>query len=176
MKVFKINAMGFFCQTVLIELFVERIGRRRLMLIGSIGLAVIYTLMAGAYFVGVQGFPLLILVLLAIAIYSLTLAPMTWVLLSEIFPTKVRGSAMSVATFFLWIACFLLTYTFPIINSALGAAGSFFIYAVICALGFVYIWKNVPETKGISLEVLEESLRKRALEKSKVSYEEKQAH
>ncbi|MFA0088198.1 sugar porter family MFS transporter [Vibrio sp. 10N.261.51.F12] len=160
--------------TIIALNFVERIGRRRLMLIGSIGLAVIYTLMAGAYFVGVQGFPLLILVLIAIAIYSLTLAPMTWVLLSEIFPTKVRGSAMSVATFFLWVACFLLTYTFPIINSVLGAAGSFFIYAVICALGFVYILKNVPETKGISLEILEESLRKRALEKSNVNFKESQ--
>ncbi|WP_421670647.1 MFS transporter [Rahnella sp. EDr1-12] len=87
-----------------------------------------------------------------------TLAPVTWVLLSEIFPNRVRGNAMAVGTLALWIACFLLTYTFPLMNAALGAAGSFFIYAVICLAGWIFIQCKVPETRGVTLEVLEQRL------------------
>lgn len=137
---------------------VDKLGRRRLMLIGSSGLVVIYACMVVAYATGTLGIPVLLLVLAAIAIYALTLAPVTWVLLAEIFPNKIRGMAMSIGTFSLWVACFLLTYTFPIINSALGAAGSFGLYAVICLGGFLFIYKNVPETKGISLEELEKKM------------------
>ncbi len=61
----------------------------------------------------------------------------------------------------LWIACFLLTYTFPLLNAGLGAAGSFLLYGVICAAGYLYILRNVPETKGITLEALEEQLAQR---------------
>ncbi|WDZ74449.1 MFS transporter [Vibrio harveyi] len=98
------------------------------------------------------------LVLIAISIYALTLAPVTWVLLSEMFPNKVRGTAMSVSTLALWVACFALTYTFPLLNAGLGASGSFLLYGVICACGFVFIYKRVPETKGRSLEELEKIL------------------
>ena len=71
----------------------------------------------------------LVLVLAAIATYSMSLAPVTWVLISEIFPNRIRGSAMSIAVGFLWIACFLLTYTFPIFNTVLGPSITFWIYA-----------------------------------------------
>ncbi|MFW0767536.1 sugar porter family MFS transporter [Trabulsiella odontotermitis] len=137
---------------------VDKLGRRKLMLLGASGLTVIYVLIAGAYAMGVMGWPVLVLVLAAIAIYALTLAPVTWVLLSEIFPTRVRGLAMSLGTLALWIACFLLTYTFPLLNASLGAAGSFLLYGVICAAGYFYILRNVPETKGVTLEALEAQL------------------
>ncbi|ROP63123.1 sugar porter (SP) family MFS transporter [Enterobacter sp. BIGb0383] len=137
---------------------VDRIGRRKLMLMGASGLTVIYVLIASAYALGVMGWPVLLLVLAAIAIYALTLAPVTWVLLAEIFPNRVRGLAMSVGTVALWVACFLLTYTFPLLNAGLGAAGSFLLYGIICALGTLFILRNVPETKGVTLEALEEQL------------------
>lgn len=137
---------------------VDKIGRRKLMLFGASGLTVIYVLIAGAYGLGIMGWPVLVLVLAAIAIYALTLAPVTWVLLSEIFPNRVRGLAMSLGTLALWIACFLLTYTFPLLNASLGASGSFLLYGVICAMGFIYVLRNVPETKGVTLEALEEQL------------------
>lgn len=139
---------------------IDKLGRRKLMLLGSFGLCIIYGLMSLAYANSILGLPVLILVLVAIATYALTLAPVTWVLLSEIFPNKIRGVAVSIATFGLWIACFILTYTFPIINSTLGAAGSFLLYGIICFVGFIFILKKVPETKGISLEALEQKLTK----------------
>lgn len=137
---------------------VDKLGRRKLMLLGASGLTVIYVLIAGAYAAGIMGWPVLVLVLAAIAIYALTLAPVTWVLLSEIFPNRVRGLAMSLGTLALWVACFLLTYTFPLLNAGLGAAGSFLLYGVICAAGYLYILRHVPETKGVTLEALEEQL------------------
>ncbi|MCE9901299.1 sugar porter family MFS transporter [Raoultella terrigena] len=140
---------------------VDRIGRRKLMLLGAAGLTIIYALIAAAYGLGILGLPVLILVLAAIAIYALTLAPVTWVLLSEIFPNRVRGLAMSLGTLALWVACFLLTYTFPLLNAGLGASGSFLLYGVICAAGYLYILRNVPETKGVTLEALEEQLAQR---------------
>lgn len=135
------------------------------MLFGASGLTVIYVLIAGAYGMGIMGWPVLVLVLAAIAIYALTLAPVTWVL-SEIFPNRVRRLAMSLGTLALWIACFLLTYTFPLLNAGLGAAGSFLLYGVICAMGYVYVLRNVPETKGVTLEALEEQLAARHLKAS----------
>ena len=112
---------------------VDRGGRRPLMLLGAAGLAVIYTAMGGCYFAGVQGWPMLLLVLAAIGCYAMSLAPVTWVVISEIFPNRIRGAAMSVAVSSLWIACFILTYTFPLLNKRLGSAGTFWLYAAICA-------------------------------------------
>lgn len=147
-----------FLATIIALPLVDKVGRRRLILIGSGLLAVIYVLMSFAYAIGLLGLPVLLLVLIAIAVYAITLAPVTWVLLSEIFPNKIRGMAVSIATFSLWLACFLLTYTFPIINASLGASGSFGLYCVICVLGFIFILRKVPETKGVSLEKLEQIL------------------
>jgi MFS family permease len=106
----------------------------------------------------VQGLPVLLLVLAAIAAYSMSLAPVTWVVISEIFPNRIRGAAMSVAVSALWIACFILTYAFPILNAKLGAAGTFWVYAVICVAGFFYIFAKLPESKGKSLEQIEKEL------------------
>lgn len=137
---------------------VDRAGRRPLMLLGAAGLAVIYTAMGFCYAHHVQGLPVLLLVLAAIGCYAMSLAPVTWVVISEIFPNRIRGAAMSVAVTALWIACFILTYTFPILNAKLGPSGTFWLYAVICVAGFIYIFVKLPETKGKSLEQIEKEL------------------
>lgn len=134
---------------------VDRVGRRALMLWGSVGLAIIYAILGACYHFHVTGFAVLALVLLAIACYGVSLAPVVWVVISEIFPNRVRGIAMSIAVGSLWIACFLLTYTFPLMNKALGAAGTFWIYAVFCVLGYMFTLKKLPETKGKTLEEIE---------------------
>lgn len=141
--------------TILAMRMVDSWGRRKLMLLGSGGLSVIYILLGSSYFFELKGFAILILVMLAIATYGMTLAPVTWVVLSEIFPNRVRGAAMAVATTSLWIACFVLTYTFPILNKLLNASGTFWLYAFICLSGFLFILKKLPETKGKSLEEIE---------------------
>ncbi|TBN06863.1 MFS transporter [Hyunsoonleella flava] len=134
---------------------VDSWGRRKLMLLGSIGLGVVYLILGGAYYFQFTGWPVLLLVITAIAIYAMSLAPITWVVLSEIFPNKIRGVAMSIATFSLWIASFVLTFTFPILNDALGASGTFWVYSAICIAGFLFIRSKLPETKGKSLEEIE---------------------
>jgi SP family sugar porter-like MFS transporter len=128
------------------------------MLFGSAGLAAIYTAMGFCYFSGVKGLPMLLLVLAAIGCYAMSLAPVAWVVISEIFPNRIRGAAMAVAVSSLWIACFILTYTFPILNSKLGSAGTFWLYAAICVAGFVFIKLKLPETKGKTLEQIEREL------------------
>ena len=137
---------------------VDKFGRRPLMIFGAAGLAVVYTAMGFCYRGGVQGLPVLLLVLGAIGCYAMTLAPVTWVVISEIFPNRIRGAAMSVAVTSLWAACFILTYTFPILNQRLGAAGIFWIYAVVCVAGFVYILRALPETKQKTLEAIEQEM------------------
>jgi len=139
---------------------VDRIGRKTLMLLGAGGLAGIYALTGALYYFDQQGFPLLLMVVAAIACYAMSLAPVTWVVLSEIFPNRIRGKGMSVATFALWSACFVLTYTFPILNRTLMASGTFWLYGFICVLGFWFIYKKLPETKGKSLEEIERDMNK----------------
>jgi sugar porter (SP) family MFS transporter len=137
---------------------VDRIGRRPLMLIGTAGLAVIYLAMSLCYGTHIQGWPLLLLVLSAIGCYAMSLAPVTWVVISEIFPNRIRGAAMAVAVTALWLACFVLTYTFPVLNVELRPAGTFALYALVCAGGLLFILRRLPETKGKTLERIERDL------------------
>jgi len=137
---------------------VDKLGRRPLMLVGSLGLSIAYIVLA--LLLQGQAATLLIslFVLLAIAIYATTLAPVVWVLISEIFPNKIRGTASSVAIVALWIGYFILVFTFPILASKLGTFGPFYFYAVICFLGFWFVRYRVKETKGKTLEELEANL------------------
>jgi sugar porter (SP) family MFS transporter len=137
---------------------VDRGGRRPLMLFGAAGLAAIYVAMGFCYWAGVQGWPMLALVLAAIGCFAMSLGPVVWVVIAEIFPNRIRGAAMSVAVSSLWMACFVLTYTFPILNKRLGSAGTFWLYALICTAGFVFIALRLPETKGKTLEEIEREL------------------
>ena len=137
---------------------VDKLGRRALMLIGAGGLTGIYAMMGAAYYFEVTGLPLLLLVIFAIACYAMSLAPVTWVVLSEIFPNRIRGAAMAVATVSLWLASFLLTYSFPLLNNAFGASGTFWLYGIICLAGLAFIYRKLPETKGKSLEEIEHEI------------------
>jgi MFS family permease len=137
---------------------VDRFGRRILMLLGFAGLTVLHVLMGVSYYSGQSGAYVLVLALAAIGCYALSLAPVTWVVLSEIFPNRIRGAAMSVSVFSLWTACFILTFTFPLLNESLGTAQTFWIYAAVCVFGFFFVATRLPETKGKTLEELEKEL------------------
>jgi SP family sugar porter-like MFS transporter len=137
---------------------VDRWGRRPLMLLGAGGLAALYALLGTGYFLGSKGPHMLVLVVAAIACYGMSLAPVTWVVISEIFPNRIRGAAVSVAVFALWAACTVLTFTFPILKQNLGLHSTFWLYGAICVAGFFYIYKKLPETKGKSLEDIERKL------------------
>ncbi|MBP5771654.1 MAG: sugar porter family MFS transporter [Bacteroidaceae bacterium] len=137
---------------------IERWGRRTLMLIGAGGLGLIYAVLGYCYFQQMTGFVMVALVVAAISVYAMTLGPVTWTLLAEIFPNRVRGVAMATCTFALWVGCCTLTFSFPSMNAALGSSGTFWVYATICACAFVFLCKNCPETKGKTLEELESEL------------------
>ena len=137
---------------------IEKWGRRTLILLGAGGLGLIYLILGTCYFFEVKGFVMVALVVAAISTYAMTLAPVTWTLLAEIFPNRVRGIAMATCTFALWVGCCTLTFSFPSMNAALGSSGSFWIYSAICCCAFVFLWKRCPETKGKSLLQLENEL------------------
>ena len=137
---------------------IERWGRRTLILIGAGGLGLIYLTLGTCYFFEVKGFAMVCLVVAAISTYAMTLAPVTWTLLAEIFPNRIRGIAMATCTFALWAGCCTLTFSFPSMNAALGSSGSFWVYSIICFCAFIFLWRRCPETKGKSLEELEREL------------------
>ncbi len=137
---------------------VDRLGRRALMLFGAGGLCGIYAAVGAGYYFNVGGVLMVALIVAAIACYAMSLAPITWVVISEIFPNRIRGAAMSVAVSMLWIGCITLTFSFPKLNSLLGPAGAFWLYGFICAIGFLVIFRTLPETKGKSLEAIEREL------------------
>ena len=137
---------------------IEKWGRRTLMLIGAGGLGLIYLTLGTCYFMHTTGFAMVALVVAAISVYAMTLGPVTWTLLAEIFPNRIRGIAMATCTFALWVGCCTLTFSFPSMNAALGSSGTFWIYSAICASAFVFLLRRCPETKGKSLEELEKEL------------------
>ena len=137
---------------------IEKWGRRTLILIGAGGLGLIYLTLGTCYFMGMTGMLMVALVVAAISVYAMTLGPVTWTLLAEIFPHRVRGIAMATCTFALWVGCCTLTFSFPSMNAALGSSGTFWIYSDICVCAFIYLLRNCPETKGKSLEELEREL------------------
>jgi MFS transporter, SP family, xylose:H+ symportor len=137
---------------------VDLVGRRILMLLGCAGMALSHVLLGLAYWQGLQGISVLVFTLCVIGCYGMSLAPVTWVLISEIFPNRIRGAAISVAVSALWLACFVLTFLFPILNRHIGMANTFWLFAAICFAGFVFVLFRVPETKGRSLEQIERQL------------------
>jgi len=144
--------------TVVALACVDRFGRRILMLIGFAGLALLHFLIGAGFLTGFTGIFILVLMLAAIGLYGLSLAPVTWVVLSEIFPNRIRGAAMSISVFSLWSACFILTFTFPLLKEGIGAGFTFWIYGAVCTMGLVFCAKFLPETKGKTLEEIEKEL------------------
>lgn len=134
---------------------IDKIGRRTLLLYGAMLLCLDAVALALCFYFNAPGYYTLIFVLGFIAIYGATLGPVTWVLLSEIFPNRLRGNAMSLATLSLWIANFFTTASFPVLKQQFGLHITFGIHAIICLIYFVFVQKRVPETKGKSLEEIE---------------------
>lgn len=141
--------------TLLSIALVDRVGRRKLMLFGSAGLAAIYMALGAGYWSGQTGLHMVALVLAAIGVYAVSLAAVTWVVIAEIFPNRIRGAAVAVSVLALWIACTVLTFSFPFLNKHLGPHGTFWLYGVICLVGWAFIWLKLPETKGKTLEQIE---------------------
>lgn len=144
--------------TILAIYTIDKLGRKALMIMGAGGLCGIYAILGVCYYFHVTGIGMVILVVAAIACYAMTLGPCTWVLLAEIFPNRVRAIAVATSTFALWVGSATLTYTFPLLNNALGSYGTFWIYSAVCLVGLLFCIFMLPETKGKSLEQLEKEL------------------
>jgi SP family xylose:H+ symportor-like MFS transporter len=140
---------------------VDRIGRKPLMLVGSAGMGISLFVLGLSSFLQRTELWALVFMLGYIASFALSVGPVTWVILSEIFPTRVRGRAMALATVCLWAANYVVSQTFPMMDEnaflvqKFHHGFTFWIYAVLCAVQILFVWKFVPETKGKSLEEIE---------------------
>lgn len=147
--------------TVLAIWTVDRLGRKPLMIVGSIGMGLSLAAMGLAAYLQQTSLWLLVFILGYIACFALSVGPVTWVILSEIFPTRIRGRAMAIATICLWIANYGVSQTFPMMDKNAWLVAQFhhgfpfWIYAVFCVVLAVLVWRFVPETKGKSLEDIE---------------------
>jgi sugar porter (SP) family MFS transporter len=149
--------------TVVAILLVDRVGRKPLLLVAAAGMGVSQLLLGAAFRVeNLAGTPILLLILLYIAFFAMAMGPIVWVVLSEIFPTRMRGSAMAIATVALWIADFAVTLSFPVIADRLNETTAFWFYALMCAVDFIFMLFLLPETKGKTLEEIERRWLKKA--------------
>ncbi len=143
--------------TVVAIKYVDKLGRKKLLLLGSAGMAVCLGIVGWAFFAGMEaGYWVLAGILLYISFFAISLGPLTFVVVAEIFPTHIRGRAMSVAIFFLWLSVYIVSQTFPMLLEAIGSAWTFWIYMVMSVLAFLFVWSKVPETKGKTLEEIEQ--------------------
>ena len=154
--VFQGLTMLIFC--VVAMFIVDKAGRKILMLIGALGISITHFLIGLSFKFEMGGTMLVVLVMIAIALYASTLAPIVWVLLSELFPNRIRGVAMGMSVIALWVGYFILTYTFPIMRDTVGTAVTFWIYSAFLFIAFLVMLFALPETKGKSLEQIEREL------------------
>ena len=135
---------------------VDKAGRKTLLLAGSAGMAVSLALIGAAFQLGMSQSPwLLLLILLFVASFAMSLGPVVWVMIAEIFPIGIRGQAMAIATAVVWLSCIVVTQTFPMLVEGIGNAATFWIYGALSIVTFVFVLVAVPETKGRSLEEIE---------------------
>lgn len=139
---------------------VDKAGRRPLLLFGLTAQVIALGFAGWMFHVGGHGIALLAAIVAFIAAFAMALGPIPWILCSEIFPMRIRGRAMSLATFAIWISCYIVARTFPVLNNSasVGPALTFWIYGICSALAFVFVSKMVPETKGRTLEEIETRL------------------
>ncbi|HUT10103.1 MAG TPA: sugar porter family MFS transporter [Thermoguttaceae bacterium] len=142
---------------------VDRVGRKPLMLIGFTGMGLSLLAVGLAAYWHQAAWWVLVFVLTYIACFALSVGPVTWVILSEIFPTRIRGRAMAIATVLLWLANYVVTQTFTMMEKSQYLVENFnkgfpyWIYGVLCAVSVLFVWRFVPETKGKTLEQIETS-------------------
>jgi sugar porter (SP) family MFS transporter len=149
--------------TVVAILLVDKVGRKPLLLVAAAGMGVSQLLLGAAFKIeNLAGTAILLLILLYIAFFAMAMGPIVWVVLSEIFPTRMRGSAMAIATVALWIADFAVTLSFPVIADRLNESTAFWFYSLMCAVDFVFMIFLLPETKGKTLEEIERRWLKKA--------------
>jgi MFS family permease len=137
---------------------IDKLGRKPLLQFGTLGVGLSLALLGLAFHCEMAGglwLPLLLT--FYVACFAASLGPVVWVVLSEIFPTRIRGRAMSIATFSLWAACAIMSQTFPHLLEYLGAAGVFWLYAAMSIPSVLFVYWFVPETRGKTLEQIESS-------------------
>lgn len=144
--------------TVIAIWLMDSVGRRPLLFIGNTGaffaLASIGFLFQSGY---KEGLPLVAMMCLFVACFAFSMGPIKWVVMSEIFPTRIRGRAVAITTLAVWVTDGVYNQIFPMVRNSLGMAGSFFIFAAVLIPQFFFIWKVMPETKRRSLEQIERS-------------------
>jgi SP family arabinose:H+ symporter-like MFS transporter len=147
---------------------VDRVGRRPLLLVGTIGMALGLAVIGLFFRLHITGVIVPVILMLAVGAYVMSMAPVTWLLMTEIFPNSMRSKGMAVASTALWLASFLANLAFPLMTEFSerhwrSAAGAFWFFALICIGTFVFCYKLVPETKGKTLEEIGSSWTRRQL-------------
>ena len=144
-----------FIFTFVAILFIDKLGRRSLYLIGSMGMVITLVFLAISFYFKMEGIFTLICILSFIAFFAACIGPVFWTLLSEIFPNKIRGKAIAFASFTQWIFNFLVVLLFPHFLASVGGTKTFLFLAVMSLLQWLFTFLYVPETKGKSLEEIE---------------------
>lgn len=146
-----------FLFTIVAIKYVDKWGRKTLLLIGAAGMTICLAVLGAAfYFDMAKGYLVLVAILAYISFFAISLGPLTFVVVAEIFPTYVRGKAMSAAIFFLWVAVYAVSQSFPMLLKSIGSAFTFWLYMIMSVIAFVFVWYRVPETKGKTLEEIEQ--------------------
>ncbi len=136
-------------------LFVDHAGRRPLLLVGTAIQTVSLFGVGWMFHIGHEGLGVLLFILVFVAAFAMAMGPLPWIIISEIFPARIRGRAASLGVMMIWIACYIVAQTFPILNNRLGGAVTFIIYGICSLASLVFVLFAIPETKGRTLEEIQ---------------------
>jgi sugar porter (SP) family MFS transporter len=147
--------------TILGMILIDRVGRRKLLIVGSIGMSICLALIARTFYAqNFSGYGLLIFLLVYIMFFAFSTGAVIWVLIAEIFPNRVRGKGQSLGSFTHWFFAALITFLFPVVERAFqfGVAYSFTFFAIMMVVQVIVVWRYFPETKGRTLEDIGENI------------------
>jgi SP family xylose:H+ symportor-like MFS transporter len=148
--------------TVVAIMTVDKWGRKPLLMVGSVGMAIGMFAIGALAFMKVIGISTLVFIIIYTASFMMSWGPITWVLISEIFPNKIRGKAVAIAVAAQWAANYFISSTYPAMME-LSSGGTYWFYGAMSVFSFIFVWKMVPETKGKTLEEMEYLLNKKEL-------------